>query len=343
MDVEDKYAPLIHPDASILVRPKTGLNDMVLEIDPGVATAEIEDGATIPLASTQPNVNPDEVLATLDGDTRGFLTLLLADGARGLGGKGLELSSALRRLEPTSRDIAQITGALAVRRENIRNSIHNFRLLAEELGNNDQTLSDFIDSSDDVLSSFAAQEASIRSAVRELPAALKETHLALDGTQAFAEQAQPALHKLLPGAKALAPSLKKAQPFFTRTTTPIRDQIRPFARQVRTPVTHVAQAATALGGSIPPLDNALKNLNTGLNALAYNPPGPAEGFLFYVPWLNHDTNSQWLTQDAHGPLRRGIVMLSCSTARIAEAVTTIRPFLRTSLQVTRAPTVSEIC
>ena len=121
---------------------------MVLEVDPGSATEEIDDGATIPLASTQPNVNPDEVLATLDGDTRGFLTLLLADGAKGLGGKGLELSSALRRFEPTTRDIAEITGALAVRRENIRNSIHNFRLLAEELGNKDQTLTDFIDSSD---------------------------------------------------------------------------------------------------------------------------------------------------------------------------------------------------
>jgi len=122
MDVEDKYRGLIHPDASILVRPKTGLNDMVLEVDPGTASGEIANGATIPLASTEPNVNPDEILATLDGDTRGFLNLLLADGARGLGGKGLELSSALRRLEPTTRDIARINGALAVRRENIRNA-----------------------------------------------------------------------------------------------------------------------------------------------------------------------------------------------------------------------------
>jgi phospholipid/cholesterol/gamma-HCH transport system substrate-binding protein len=343
MDVEDKYTLLIHPDASILVRPKTGLNDMVLEVDPGAASGTMKKGSTIPLASTLPNVNPDEILATLDGDTRGFLNLLLADGAKGLGGHGPQLSATLRRLEPTSRDLARIGGALAVRRENIRNSIHNFRLLAEELGSNDQTLGDFIDSSNGVLSSFARQESSIRNALKELPATLKETHGALTGTEQLASQAGPALHKLLPGARALAPTLKQTQPFFTQTTAPIRDQIRPFTRQVRTPVTHLSQAAQALGGSIPPLDSALSSLNTGLNALAYNPPGQGEGFLFYLPWLNHDTNSQWLTQDAHGPLRRGIVTLSCSTARIAESVTAIRPFLKTALQLTRVPTVAEIC
>jgi phospholipid/cholesterol/gamma-HCH transport system substrate-binding protein len=343
MDVEEKYTQLIHPDASILVRPKTGLNDMVLEVDPGAASGEIAKDTTIPLASTQPNVNPDEILATLDGDTRGFLQLLLADGAKGLGGKGLELSSALRRLEPTTRDIARISGALAVRRENIRSSIHNFRLLAEQLGSNDATLSDFIESSNGVLASFARQESSIRSALRELPATLRETHGALNGTEQLAEQARPALHKLLPGAQALAPTLQKTRPFFTETTAPLRDQIRPFTRQVRDPVTHVRQAAQSLGGSIPPLNTAVSRLNEGLNAITYNPPGEDEGFLFYLPWLNHDTNSLWATQDSHGPLRRGIVMLSCSTARIAEAVTVIRPFLQTALQVTRTPTVSEIC
>ena len=35
MEVDNKYAPLIHTNASLLLRPKTGLNDMVVEVDPG--------------------------------------------------------------------------------------------------------------------------------------------------------------------------------------------------------------------------------------------------------------------------------------------------------------------
>ena len=39
MNIEPKYAPLIHPDASLLLRPKTGLKDMIVEMDPGTKAA----------------------------------------------------------------------------------------------------------------------------------------------------------------------------------------------------------------------------------------------------------------------------------------------------------------
>ena len=35
MDIEPKYMELIHPDATLLMRPKTNLNDMVVEVTPG--------------------------------------------------------------------------------------------------------------------------------------------------------------------------------------------------------------------------------------------------------------------------------------------------------------------
>ena len=49
MEVDDQYVPLIHDDASVLLRPKTGLQDMTLELDPGT-TGDVEEGSTIPLA-----------------------------------------------------------------------------------------------------------------------------------------------------------------------------------------------------------------------------------------------------------------------------------------------------
>ena len=74
MAIDNKYAPLIHNNASLLLRPKTGLNDMVVEVDPGTQSApQIKEDSTVPLASTQPQVNPDEFLASLDGDRIGDL------------------------------------------------------------------------------------------------------------------------------------------------------------------------------------------------------------------------------------------------------------------------------
>jgi phospholipid/cholesterol/gamma-HCH transport system substrate-binding protein len=346
MEVENKYAPLIHDDASLLLRPKTGLQDMVVEVDPGTPSSpEVKEGSTMPLASTQPQVNPDEILASLDADTQTFLKLLLGNAAEALDpdkSRDVKLSNALRRLNPFARDIARISGSLAVRRQNIANAIHNFQLLSTQLGNRDQDLVDFVDFSNDVLASFAKEEASLRNAVRELPGTLTEARGALRSANELALQSGPALEKLIPAAKATGPALRALRPFFRQTAGPIQNQIRPFTKQVASPVTHVAQISQSLGLATPGLKVGFGRLNEGLNALAYNPPGEQEGFLFYVPWLNHDLNATYMLQDAYGPIRRGIVLVSCSTASIAESVLQAEPYLRMLYQLTGQPRITNI-
>ena len=99
MDIDNKYAPLIHPDATLLLRPRTGLQDMTIEIDPGTDKSDVKEGATIPLAQTQPNVQPDQILASLDADTRSYLQLLLQAAGQGLRGQnGPKLAAGLQAL-----------------------------------------------------------------------------------------------------------------------------------------------------------------------------------------------------------------------------------------------------
>ena len=105
------------------------------------------------------------------------------------------------------------------------------------------------------------------------------------------------------------------RPLFRNTVGPIRDQIRPFARDVQKPLRHVKQLAKPLAETSTGLTKSFSELNRFFNALAYNPPGTAqEGYLFWLSWLNHNTNALFFTQDAGGPLRHGLVLLSCATA-----------------------------
>src|ERR1700709_2884310 len=69
MDIVPEYMKLIHPDATFLLRPKTGLNDMIVEVSPGSGKKPIKSGANFTLAQTEPNTNLDAFLATLDADT----------------------------------------------------------------------------------------------------------------------------------------------------------------------------------------------------------------------------------------------------------------------------------
>lgn len=343
MLIEQQYSPLIHSDATVLLRPRTGLQDMTLEVDPGTEAGEpLPDGATIPLSQTEPNVQPDEILATLDGDTRAYLQLLLQGAGDGLGGRGKRLSAGLRRFEPLSRDLAEIGKALAVRRQNIKRSITAFKLVSQELGANDTRLTEFVDSSASVLGDFADQQQAIRESLQELPSTLRATRSALDSGETFAKVLGPASTDLIPAAQALAPALKQTRPLFTNTTPVLRTQLRPFAKAAQTPVRHLAQAAEPLATTTKGLRGSFTELSTLGNALAYNPPGSAEeGYLFWLAWLNHDTNALFYSQDAMGPMLRGIVMFGCGTAGLAEGVAAPRPFLRTLQQMTNVPKSSD--
>jgi len=344
MDIEPKYAKLIHRDASLLLRPKTGLNDMVIEVDPGTEGKTPDEGSSIPLAQSLPNVQPDQILAALDADTRDYLALLLNAGGEGLGHQGRQLSAALRRFEPLSRDLAKIGGALALRRQNIARSIHNFRLVLEALGRHDTELAQFVDSSNAVLATFADQEASIRQALQELPPTLRTAQVDLARSDRFSRVLRPAALRLIPSSQALKPALEASQRLFRETLSPIRDQIRPFTRQVRPTIRHLAQAAEPLNKTSAGLRKSFTNLNFLLNELAYNPPGKTkEGFLFYLAWLNHAFNSIYLTQDAEGPLRRGLLLFSCGTVRVAQFAAAANELLKTELQATQVPTPEEIC
>jgi phospholipid/cholesterol/gamma-HCH transport system substrate-binding protein len=342
MRIDPDDASLIHKNASLLLRPRTGLQDMTIEIDPG-SGPPVPDGGTVPLANTQPNVQPDQFLASLDGDTRSYLQLLLEAAGKGLGGKGRQLAAGLKRFEPTARDLARINGALAKRRQNIRRAITNFGIVSEELGRRDTQLAGFVRNSNDALAAFAHQEASLRGTLQELPGTLRETRSAFHVGDRFAKVLKPASRRLIPAAKALAPALRETRPLFRNTVDPIHHQIRPFARAVQTPLKHVKQGAQPLANTTTDLAKGFGDLNRLFNAVAYNPAGSAqEGYLFWLSWLNHDTNALFFTQDAGGPLRHGLVLTSCDTAGAAKIAGLGDTFLNTLRQLSAVPTPTQI-
>ncbi len=343
MLVEPKYAALLHPDATVLLRPRTGLQDMTLEVDPGTGTETLEAGSTIPLSQTEPNVNPDQILASLDADTRDYLQLLVQAGGEGLGGRGKELSAGLRRFEPFGRDLAQINGLLAKRRQNIASSITAFRELSEVLARSDTRLAEWVTAQSEALGGFADQSEALQESLREFPPTLAATREGLASSDRLSKVLGPASEALIPTAQSFAPAQESLQTFLRATVDPIETQIRPFTRQVRKPVKHLQQASGPLAETGTATAKSLGDINRLFNAWAYNPPGSEEGYLFWTAWLNHNANSTAQLQDAQGPLARAVVLQSCLTADLAESLATARPFIRTLQQYTNAPQSDIVC
>jgi phospholipid/cholesterol/gamma-HCH transport system substrate-binding protein len=336
MDIEPKYMELIHPNASLLLRPKTNLNDMVVEIEPGSGKDHIEDGHNFPLSQTEPNVNLDAFLGTLDADTRQYIQLLVAGGAQGIGGRGHQFGNALRRLQPFSHYIADLNRAVATRRVALADVIHNFGLLTTELGRHDAAIERWVTSSKGALGNFANQQSSIQEILTEFPSTLTVAQSALASANAFSKAARPALLGLIPQAQALKPALKANQRLFEQTVEPIRTQIRPFTREVRPVLNNVNQGSAALSKSVRGFGNSLGAFNSFLNELAYKPKGK-QSYLFYLPWLNHDTNATFNLSDPAGPISRSLVLISCNGTNLAYSFATDKPYIQSLLNGANIP------
>jgi phospholipid/cholesterol/gamma-HCH transport system substrate-binding protein len=342
--IRKKYAP-IYRDASILLRPKTGLKDMVAELTPGTpAAGKLEDGGRIPISQTLPDVNLDEVLSSLDADTRDYLRVLLNDGGIALKGNGQALGQTLRRVEPTAKYARQVNEALAVRRKNLKRVVHNFSLLTDELGRRDDQVAGFVQSSNAVFAALARQDAALRETLRQLPGTLSVTNTTLAKTQRLAEELGPTLEALRPGARALGPSLIQTRPFLAKSTPVIRDELRPFSRAALPTVKELRPAMRDLSAATPNLTKSFDVVNALLNTIAYNPPGKTqEGYLFWQSWLNHLAPTVFSQQDAHGPIRHGVVVLSCQTAQTLAVVASANPLLGTLVDLLNAPATTDIC
>ena len=344
MKILPKYGKVYH-DASMLLRPKTGLKDMIIELSPGnPSSGKVKSGGTIPIQNTLPDINPDEILSSLDGDTRAYLRLLLAGGAEGLRGNQAQLAAVFKRFEPTARDVAKITTLLSQRQANLRRVIHNFQLLSTELSTRDSSISAFVVSNNAVFQHLANQDANLQATLQLLPPTLVQANSALAKTGNLANVLGPSLQALRPTARALGPALVQVRPFLRKTTPIIKNQLRPFTVASIPTIRQLKPTAQDLAALTPNLVTTFKVLNYALNELAYNPPGSRdEGFLFWTAWANHLGASVFATQDAHGPIRHGLVEITCSASQVLQQVILANPQLSTITQLANLPPPSSIC
>jgi phospholipid/cholesterol/gamma-HCH transport system substrate-binding protein len=101
--------------------------------------------------------------------------------------------------------------------------------------------------------------------------------------------------------------------------------------------------AADLAVATPHLRKTFGVLNTLFNLFAYNPPGKEEGFLFWQTWLNHSGATIFNTDDAHGPIRRGLVIVSCGALGVLDNIIRANPQLSVLTQLLNAPSRAQAC
>jgi phospholipid/cholesterol/gamma-HCH transport system substrate-binding protein len=326
MKVTPKYAKYIYKNATMLLRPKTELKDMVVEVAPGTPSAgKLKSGGVIPISQTTPDINFDEFLGTLDGETRAYLQELLAGAGQGLKGNGENLSAIFHRFSPMARKLTEITSELKNRQVNIARGIHNFRLLLEALGDKGKQFSEVIDSSNAVFRVFSEEDANVQKTLHLLPGALQKTQKNLGKLTTAFNVLGPTLKKLHPFASSLAHGEEASTVLFKEQTPIIKNEVRPFLREVLPAIKKIQPSSQALAEASPNLAKGFSVFNEFFNELAYNPGPNQGGFLFFLDWANHNFNSVTAASDADGTLGHTVLYFNCELVPLLQTVAKVNP------------------
>jgi len=347
MEINEQYASRIYSNATVLLRPKTGLNDMVAELDPGSSNGgtRLHSGATLGSSQTLPTVSLDEVLSQLDSDTRDELTMLVSNAGEALAnGGGTNLGNVFRRFDPLSRDVLKASHLVALRSVELKRLMGNLSELATELGDRDSQLTEFVKGNEGVFRAISDQDQALKQTIQLLPGALGATNTALTQATTLGKTLTSTLGPLDTSARGLGPTLADLRPFFNETTPVIRDQLRPFSVKAQPTAKELVPAAHQLAQATPHLGTLATELNNIVNELAYKPKN-GQSYLFYLPWANHDTNSVLSTQDGVGPIRRSLILFSCGSLEILQDLANPKhnPTLATVIQLLTTPNYNAIC
>ncbi|MBA2239771.1 MAG: MCE family protein [Solirubrobacterales bacterium] len=317
------YLP-IYQDATLLLRPQTGLEDMFFQLDPGTEGAgEYAEGDVISVANTAPDVEVHEILAALDADTQAYIRLLLVGAGEGLEGRDKELAELLGGLGPLNRDLAVLNSKVAERKENLSRLVHNFNQLTATVGRSNEELTRLLQGSNSALGRIASEDPDVQAAIARLPGTLATAESTLNELSQFAAVLGPTTNDLRPFARNLDGLNDSVRQLAASTTPVIRDEIRPFVRQAREPIDDLRTAATRYSAAAPRLTAFMRELNGLGNMAAFNPrgaedcpgdvcaPGRDEGYLYWLGWVGHNGNSVFETQDATGIIRRLYATFDC--------------------------------
>lgn len=269
--IDDKYP--LYANARALLRPKSPLNDMYVELSQGTPSAgRLKPGSTIPVSQTVSPIAVDEVLAHLDVNAQAALTTLLSESDAALVNAPADLPAGLNATTAVVTDLKPVMTQLATRRATLAKLVNALADVASATGSNDARLQRLADSLTNALATVAHRNTQLDSALQQLPDLSAKLRTASGSVELLASQLDPTLKDLqqasgtLPGALnrlgssmgRLGPWLDHAKPVVS-AAVPVLANLRPFipnlgsiAQDLR-PLSVDAQALTAT--AVPRLDD----------------------------------------------------------------------------------------
>ena len=339
MKIRREYADRIHEDASAALRSRTPLQDMIIQLDPGTKSAPLlKHGGNIPAARTMTPVELDEILSEFDVDTRAYLAILLQQGAKGLSDDGGEkLAGILRKFEPTTVYSARIAKAVKSRNAEAARAVTNLERVASAIGKNEEALGTFIANSSEAFSAIADRDEDLAGIIQKSPATLQKTRDLLQTAGKLSGDLGSAAKKLERPTRKFDAGLVELTEFMNAATPVVRDDLRPFAKEVQAPLAKLKPAVDNIRTSAKNATTGSEVLRQLFDGLAYDPPGGDFSALTLAGYIGHAGMSITNLQDAAGAVSRAVILSDCGLTTVSGLIRPQGPVQRTIIDLLGLP------
>lgn len=270
----------VYHDTRLVLRPKTPLNDMYVEMSQGdPASGEVEEGDLIGVAQTEDPVQIDEVLKHLDERTRNAMTSLLAESDVALANAPQDLPAGLDAASATLTTFKPLAESLQTRRETIAALVTSLSQIARAAGEDDERLRRLVQSLSVTLGTMSEHDKDVRRALEELPGLTSALRGATSSVVGLSRQLDPTLRNLsdastdLPSALRDLSGVAKGLEDFAVRARPVTHKLQPIAADLRPVVADLRPASTDARDITQRLDNGtgtLVSYLTQLQAFVYN-------------------------------------------------------------------------
>jgi ABC-type transporter Mla subunit MlaD len=216
MSIDDNGLP-IHRDATFWIRPRIFLEgNFFIDVNPGTPeSAAAPSGYTFPIQSGVEPVQFDQLLATLQSDTRRNLQILLQEYGQAVKQAGPSYNASIAYWTPAYKYGAEVShDTLGTQPHDLSGWIDKGGVVNGALSAHPQNLQNLITDFNTTALAFARQSAALQSAVGELPRTLQVAIPALNALNNAFPPLRAFARALVPGVVTTGPLVDKSLPFF---------------------------------------------------------------------------------------------------------------------------------
>jgi phospholipid/cholesterol/gamma-HCH transport system substrate-binding protein len=249
MRIDDKGLP-IHKDASFAIRPRIFLEgNFFVDVHPGTPSAPaVHDGETLRAPHTSTPVQFDQILTSLQSDTRQNLRTLLYEYSVGVGDGGSRgFNASIPYWLPAYKNSAIVNEAtLGSHPHDLSGYIRGAGITAQALDNSPPAIQNLITDFNTTAHAFAVQQDNLSATVAELPRTLRAAEPALRSLN----NAFPPLRRLIvdfrPAVRSSLPAINASLPFVAQARKLVsRPELRGLVADLKPTVPALAQLNAA--------------------------------------------------------------------------------------------------